>query len=586
MNNVTYKLGLWVFVATFMAGIIGAFSAGTVMAASSTPFSLSLTLGGTPSCGFSSNYTCNTTTVTEPSSTGTVTLTVARGQSVPIYASAGGGVPFSGNTYKFSWNPALPTYPNANVVCPSSVKTGSESCSFVANATASYTLTAKDSTSQNTISITADIAVVPPLSSVGLSDSNSVLYQNQYQTLTANAVGGAADNATFYVYNSTGALVNVTNPTYEPTSPFTYTFQQNASWGTGTFTANVVVIDTATGATLSKNITYTVYSDTPIITIALPSSNITTYNGAEYGPITVSLPTVGNQLVLNVAVTGNYANGNVIPTTTYTTNALQNWTTFYIGPDAGNYVITASTAGNGNYVTTANVNNATVTYSPVTNTVVINQATLSATDVLHSETNPLASTANFTGTPTLGNQVQWTLTADGNLYATVNSVATYATSSVGTHSLVFSNPGNNNYLPYTLNAVITESSSGSGGIVSSPPVTTIAPTPLAPSNVVTNNSVNTNAPSNTVQPANTISTNGTVNNTKPKPVTTTVQPTTTVAPTNHTALNTSAAVTPAVVSSPAGGIPTWLIALVIIIILALIAAWWYTSGSKKGGKKN
>jgi hypothetical protein len=570
MNNMAHKLGFWIFATAFIAGIFGAFASSTVMAGgTSNALSLSACLTNNVA-----SLACNNN------------ITVDKGALVSLYGSyTDNGV----SPYTTSLTSNSAAHPPTNCNFPFTFANDMYTCNVntaIPAGTYYYEIKTSDSAG-NSITITTNLIITNPLSTVTLSEANNALYQAQSQSLTANAVGGAADNVTFYIYNSSGSIVNTT--TFVMTSnSYTYSFVQSESWGTGTFTANAVVTDTTNGDVVSsKTVTYTVYSNAPVITLTLPASNTTTYDGQQYGLITASLPTVGNQLVLTVKVTGNYFNGTVIKSVTYTTNSLQNWTSFYVGPQAGNYVITATTTGNGNYLITQTVNNNTVSYSPVSNTVVINPATLSATDLISPATYPTPSTATFNGVPTFDNQSAWTLYVNGAPTITTASLATYTTVVATTYSLLFSNHGNNNYYPFNITASMKESYNNPGsGIPSSPPAVTTTIAPLVPANN-TKKTVNTNTPSNTINiTANNTKKTTTVNttNTTVKQVATTVA-TTTVAPTNKGTINTSAAA--AAVSAPASGSTTiWIIILIIIIILLLLLWLYVRSKSKKGSKKS
>ena len=86
--------------------------------------------------------------------------------------------------------------------------------------------------------------------------------ETSYQTLTATTDGGSGTSPWKYnvlVYNSVGTLI------FNSLSPFTATtsnvvsFQQQTAWGSGTFTANVFITDSASSpATTSNTLTYSV----------------------------------------------------------------------------------------------------------------------------------------------------------------------------------------------------------------------------------------------------------------------------------------------------------------------------------------
>ena len=87
--------------------------------------------------------------------------------------------------------------------------------------------------------------------------SNSLIDQNQYQTLNSVVSGGVTPYTyNFLVYNAMGSLV--TNELYSTSSTSnTFTYSQNPLWGTGKFTANVIITDSESPrSTVSNSIDY------------------------------------------------------------------------------------------------------------------------------------------------------------------------------------------------------------------------------------------------------------------------------------------------------------------------------------------
>jgi len=109
--------------------------------------------------------------------------------------------------------------------------------------------------------------------------SNSLIDIGQTQTLTSNTLGMGTAPYTynFLVYNSTGSLV--ANALYSGAfaTSNTFTYVQNSAWGTGSFTANLIVTDSASSPeTTTNTLTYSANA----INSASSSSN----SGSGSGP--------------------------------------------------------------------------------------------------------------------------------------------------------------------------------------------------------------------------------------------------------------------------------------------------------------
>lgn len=121
----------------------------------------------------------------------------------------------------------------------------------------------------------SSFTVNPQLFSTGWTATNSVAHYNGYQTLSASISGGTTSYTyNFLVYNAVGSLVSNLLISGSSLTSNTYSFQINPSWGTGLFTANVLVTDSAsTPVTVSNTLTFNV-DTVSSVTLTNPSNAI------------------------------------------------------------------------------------------------------------------------------------------------------------------------------------------------------------------------------------------------------------------------------------------------------------------------
>jgi hypothetical protein len=240
---------------------------------------------GTPSVGITSYTAYNT---------------IIDGNQIQILsASASGGTP--AYTYNFLVYNSLGLVANALYTTSSTPNT----FTFVQNAlwgtgTFTYNLVVVD-TLGTAASYNGQTYNAYGVGSISYTASNSLLPELGVQTLTATVTG---DNAPFtYSYTVFNSLGLVTSVTYAGVSSATntFTYTQNPAWGTGTFTYNLVVTDSAT------------------------ATNVLTYNGQAYTGIGLLTYFTQNNLVLgqpwNVIYDGILNTSNVT-TPWLSTNAL------------------------------------------------------------------------------------------------------------------------------------------------------------------------------------------------------------------------------------------------------------------------
>ncbi len=170
-------------------------------------------------------------------------------------------------TNSFTWN--ISRQYSGNTIEANAVVSDSAYAPEIANSTYTKTLTVKG------------------LTSVQWGVSNSVIDSGQSQTLSSGVIGCVASYGCTYnfsIYNQSGTLVaNAIYTAYSESNAFT--FVQNPSWGTGTFTANIIVTDSALSFnTASNSLTYKADSAMSAPSISeIHSVSSTTYPGELIG---------------------------------------------------------------------------------------------------------------------------------------------------------------------------------------------------------------------------------------------------------------------------------------------------------------
>lgn len=178
------------------------------------------------------------------------------GQGITLAANAFGGAP--PYTYEFY----IYNYSTNSIVGASAVTSQNLSASFTWNAIptgptgelyANVLIT--DNSSQAASSNSVPFTVSQQLAFNSISLGANVISEGQEQTVTANITGGTPPYTYgFTISNSTSIVANSLNAGISLTSN-SFSFTQNSSWGTGTFTVKVVAKDSL-GESTSKYATY------------------------------------------------------------------------------------------------------------------------------------------------------------------------------------------------------------------------------------------------------------------------------------------------------------------------------------------
>ena len=230
------------------------------------------------------------------------------------------------------------------------------------------------------------------------------------------------------VYNASGALV------YNSLSPFTsatgnqITFTQQATWGKGTFTANVYVKDSATTNIIAFNslaygvgITSMTLTSTPTLPALLDLGQSITFNAAWTGGLANynALYTIANSITNSImaayqfnGISGTTNSFVFIPTNDMLGNTIE-----------ANVLVTdsASETANSTYIKTLSLvstTTTTVTTTTVTTTTV-NTTTVATTTVPGGSGNP-GGPGGPTGT---GGSLKPTATLSGSCYTITNMTA-------------------------------------------------------------------------------------------------------------------------------------------------------------------
>jgi len=154
---------------------------------------------------------------------------------------------------------------------------------------ANVMLTDADSVAANS-AYTSDFIVNPSLLSTSWTASNTFIGYGQYEVLNAIIQGGTMGSGytyNFLVYNSIGSLVDSALHSGVQATSNSFIFQQNSLWGANTFTANIIVTDTAsTQNTVTNTLQYT--AEVSLCTISLSNTLIAFGGGSGIGSGTSS----------------------------------------------------------------------------------------------------------------------------------------------------------------------------------------------------------------------------------------------------------------------------------------------------------
>ena len=136
---------------------------------------------------------------------------------------------------------------------------------------------------QRLAALLALLLLFPSLASAASSGlftaSNLIIESSQYQTLTANVVGGQSPYTyNFLIYANNGLLEYNAIYTGIASTQNVLTFQHLSAWGTGVFTANVYITDSATVNVVVSNQTLYYTPSAALVTMP-PSSSLPTKVG-------------------------------------------------------------------------------------------------------------------------------------------------------------------------------------------------------------------------------------------------------------------------------------------------------------------
>ena len=409
----------------------------------------------------------NTVTVHSPALTSGTALTQSNtvldvGQTVTLTSNPAGG----SSPYVINWF-------RSGSCAGTSIGTGT-TFSESPSASNTYTYNVVDSATTNSVVCSASntVTVSPALVKGIVTESNTVIDLGQSSFLTANPTGGSTP-LTYKWYTIAGStaplciagnvISGAVSPTYSasPTTTNTYAYNVIDSATTNSFgcsTANTIVVDTA-----------------PTLSAVLVSST----NGVVTNDIAL-----GDSFVVNVVVSGGSGTGNFVYS--WTRNGAEVANTAGADTLSSNSISTTPSSGLYVFNIIATDNGATTPYATaqVSNAVVVGGD--SAIVLTYSYTNPGTAgyfsnpTLTFTGLQTLGNQIQWNLYINGNLYGTTNSAISWTGGyeSPGTYSFVFNNIGNLNYTANSLSTtlVIANLQPSGGGLPTTTTQTTVSTT--------------------------------------------------------------------------------------------------------------
>lgn len=230
--------------------------------------------------------------------------TIDTGQNVTLSSTwTGGTADYTAKLYSSSTSSCSSS--STLVQTLSSLTTHNATFSEVSPTSATYyCIYVTDSTPATKNSANSEIIVNPSLGTPSVYVSKNTIKEGQIQTLTANVVGGTPSYIyDFLIYNASGTPVKSQTYTSASTSN-SFSFTQRSSYGSGSFTANIVVTDNTDEITY-KTISYVVNS-TPVTTTTEPTT--TTINTGGLPPVTststsTSTPTTTSTSVITSAIT-------------------------------------------------------------------------------------------------------------------------------------------------------------------------------------------------------------------------------------------------------------------------------------------
>lgn len=368
-------------------------------------------------------------------------------------------------------------------------------------------------------SVPAAVTLDPAPTANTPTTSNAVLDSGQYVIYNALIYGGNVPITANLVFsgNTVPVLINGVSVAIGNTVATSVILSENSVTGQNAITFNAIQLTDLVAATgtVSFNVIAVDSANTPV-TFNSPLSNTVILYAAPTIQLTAtpsnSLMYGANAFTVNALITGGTGPGNFMVSWALNGAAITpNVVT--ANTQTSNTLAALTAAGSYAYTVTANdVGTSSVYAFSASNTVVVAQnSTLG-----YSATGDLGSTSyysgavstTFTGTPTVGNQIGWSLYVNGTFYAASNSIITWSDSAPGIdvlYSFVFGNAGNGNYVANTLDTSLTlyipaaagGGSGGGGGGGPAPTSTTVSSTTptTATTTVATapaaNNTVNT-----------------------------------------------------------------------------------------------
>lgn len=236
------------------------------------------------------------------------------GQIIKLTASFGSGVPPYKFTYEAANSVGAKTVINQTVVTNSSTKNTINFpiiANMVANSPIVFNVIVTDSGVPTTVnSIYSFSATINPALIDSWTAANTSIDEGQIQVLTASTDSSGTSPYTYnyLVYNAIGSLVDNELITNSLTTN-TFVFTQNPAWKTGTFTANIIITDSATSPeTITNTLTYSTSPALAIITNTI-SNSIADQGQQEL--ITFGISGGTPNYNYNVIVS-NSVNGNII----------------------------------------------------------------------------------------------------------------------------------------------------------------------------------------------------------------------------------------------------------------------------------
>ena len=273
--------------------------------------------------------------------TGNWVLTAPQSSNIPVTNTIVASLPSTTNALTLT----------INAISSNSLEFTFNGVSYYANAIGTNTIygvwtitgNAADSAT-NTIAVTNTLTIDPALEFTSLTVSNSLIDEGQTQVITASVSGGAAPYTyNFMVYNSIRLVANALYTDVSATSN-SFAFTQNSAWGTGPFTVNAYITDSAsTPVTVSNTIVYG--ANAPLTTPQISISNTLLDEGQ---PITIAASFTGgtSPYTYNFIISQSGTSSNIIAYSGSVSNSLTSnsfvWTTNAIGTFVANVIVTDS----------------------------------------------------------------------------------------------------------------------------------------------------------------------------------------------------------------------------------------------------